>query len=84
MMPDLSHIPLQELYDDRRDSLEDIALCQQAIDEGIFTYTHGDEEHSVQKRLDTNRAIIDVIDAELKRRPQAAHPPEFVVAEDGS
>jgi hypothetical protein len=65
MPRDISHVPLQELYDDREDSLADIVLCERALAMGISVHGAG---YSTQERLDTNRAIVDMIDVELKRR----------------
>jgi len=61
---DITTIPTQELLDDKAESLADIEVCELALLHNIVSYSRG----SVQYRLDTNRDIVAVIDAELARR----------------
>jgi hypothetical protein len=63
-MNDITEIPTSELENDLAASLQDIKVCTIAIREGIATYSGG----SVQDRLDTNRAIVQKIKAELAQR----------------
>ena len=64
-MHDITEFPLSELEADRAASLADIRLCQTALAKNITTYRNGE---SVQQRLDTNQRIVEIIDAEIKRR----------------
>lgn len=57
--------PLDQLIQDRKDSLKDIVDCQNCLNIGIFTYGNG---KLVKDRLLINVEIIDVIDKELERR----------------
>ena len=64
---DISKIPMNELLEDRDASLFDINLCEFALARNITEY--GDSA-SVQSRLESNRKIVEIIDAELARREQ--------------
>ena len=61
---DITAIPTNELRQDLQDSLNDIKICQLAINHGIEAYSGG----SVQHRLNENRRFVKVITAELARR----------------
>ena len=63
-MTDIATIPTGELVTDLRDSLLDIEICKRALAAGVTHYTGG----AVQYRLDRNRQIVEVIEAELARR----------------
>jgi hypothetical protein len=65
MAADLSTFPLQELKDDLRASTNDIIVCELALMQGHKTYGDG---KSTQRRLDVNKQIVKMIEAELKRR----------------
>lgn len=64
-MTDITLISLEELYADRLESLDDIALCANALAMEVKTYGGG---QSISDRLDTNIAIIAKIRKELERR----------------
>ncbi len=57
-------MPIEELKKDLRDSLDDIAICTNAKEQGINVYSGG----GVQQRLDDNRHFVKVITAEIERR----------------
>lgn len=61
---EISKIPIQELLNDRLESINDIKVCELALLHGIEKCSGG----SVQERLDVNRQYIIKIDEELKRR----------------
>ena len=66
---DISTIMLSDLLEDRTASLEDIETCKYALERGVTRYGgqfHND--YSVQDRMETNKAIVERIEAELKRR----------------
>lgn len=69
---DIKQIPTNELLDDKAASLSDIAVCNFALLQGITEYSGG----SVQKRLETNQRIVEVIDLELSRREAELHIPK--------
>lgn len=54
----------KELEMDRLESLSDIKTCKKALKLGIETYSGG----SVLDRLNTNLKIVQIIEAEQKRR----------------
>ena len=60
----LSLIPIETLNKDLLESKEDILVCQQALDLGIFNYSGG----SVKERLEDNKRFIEIITKELNRR----------------
>jgi len=60
---DITTIPAEQLKRDKADSLEDIIICQKAIEYKV-KYSGG----SIQDRLDTNRRIVRKINKELLRR----------------
>jgi hypothetical protein len=62
----VAEIPLAQLLTDLRESQNDITVCEMALTAGITVYGAG--QHSVQYRLDANRRIVSVINAELTRR----------------
>jgi hypothetical protein len=64
-MTDITTIPMEELLEDRAASAIDIAVCKRALALGVLEYGKGG---SVQERLEGNRMIIEVIDAEIARR----------------
>lgn len=64
----IDRIPLSELQSDLQDSIEDIEICSRALAVGV---THHRDGLSVQYRIDRNRQIIEVIEAELGRRSRA-------------
>jgi hypothetical protein len=61
---DITEIPTSELKNDLAESLLDIKVCEVARAHNITRYKGG----SVKHRLDTNRAIVQKIKAELARR----------------
>jgi hypothetical protein len=63
-MKDLTTIPTDELKKDLLESKEDILVCQQALDLGIFNYSGG----LVKDRLEDNKRFIEIITKELDRR----------------
>ncbi len=65
----ISEIPTGELATDLEKTLDDIALCERALAQGVETYGTG---KSVTYRLTTNCMIRDQIAAELERR-EAIH-----------
>ena len=64
-MRQLSDFPLEELKHDLFETIVDIKVCQLALLHGHTIY--GDGENT-GKRLETNIAIRDIINGELKRR----------------
>jgi hypothetical protein len=58
-----------ELRDDRAASEADIRVCHMALACGV---THHKDGLPVQERLDTNKRIIEIIDAELAKRYSVA------------
>ena len=62
----LAEMSLDELLKDRKESEEDIIVCERALSltPPIETYSGG----SVKERLNTNKKILSIIDEELKRR----------------
>ena len=61
----IAAIPTAELRADLAESIEDIAICEQALRIGI---THHRDGLPVQDRIQGNRRIIAKIKAELNRR----------------
>ena len=61
---DIKLIPRTELLKDRKESVDDVKICEQALKADIRSYSGG----FVQERLDTNKRIIITINVELKRR----------------
>jgi hypothetical protein len=69
MISDITKIQLSELIEDREASVKDISECGLALRLGVTRYGGvNHDEKSVQDRIDGNIKIIEVIDAELKRR----------------
>jgi len=66
----IEDFPIEELETDRRASLADITLCDLALIAGTETYFGG--KSSTQYRLEQNKRIVRVIDAELERRSKEA------------
>lgn len=64
MTPDLTEMPTDDLWVGLDETLADIALCEEAITNGVLVYFG----HSVQYRLEANLDIASAIRAELKRR----------------
>jgi hypothetical protein len=67
-MTDLAKLTTRELYKDLEETDDDIANCQKAVDMGILEYGDG---FSVAERLEANRDIAAIIEAELERRHAA-------------
>ncbi len=63
-MTQIDNIPADELLRDRRESIEDISFCNLALMRGVTHYSGG----SVQDRINVNRMIVVLIDAELDKR----------------
>ena len=59
----IQKIPLEKLYKDKQDSIDDIKICENALKNGIRTYSGG----HVQTRINNNKRIIKKINAELIR-----------------
>jgi hypothetical protein len=53
-----------QLYNDLKESMEDIGVCEAAIAIGVVSYSHGE----VAERLEGNKRIVATIEKELKRR----------------
>jgi hypothetical protein len=68
---DFSAIPRSELLQDLADTENDIVACETALAIGVTEYGDGE---SVQRRLDVNRQIKRVIEAELQRRDDGDDP----------
>jgi hypothetical protein len=64
-MAKLSEIPTDEMIKDRSECVSDIDICTRAL---AMNITHHRDGLSVQYRIDANRKMIEVIDAELERR----------------
>lgn len=62
-----SHIPTDELEQDKQDAYADIIACQAALKLGIKS--HGGID--TQFRLDENKKQIVIIESELKRRSES-------------
>jgi hypothetical protein len=62
----IQEIPIEELLKDRKESEEDIIICERALSliPPIENYSGG----KVQDRLDTNKRIVSMINEELERR----------------
>lgn len=60
----IEYISTEKLIKDRLESIQDIKVCQDAIKNGIFTYSGG----FVQDRLNSNRKFIEKIESELTKR----------------
>jgi hypothetical protein len=67
-MFDIRTAPIEELLKDKRECEEDIALCQKAIQHGIVSR----REVGVQSRINANKTIVAMIEAELARRSREA------------
>jgi hypothetical protein len=67
-MADIQALPLKELVNDWTESVNDIRLCEVALSRGITEYNGRD----VKSRLERNKQIKAMIDAELERRKIAA------------
>lgn len=65
-MVDITLLPKEELEKDLLDSIEDIGVCLLALYHEIHYYSGG----SVAERLASNRRIVRIISAELKRREE--------------
>ena len=63
-MADVSLIPTDELIRDLKDVKNDIVACKTGLAIGVTEYLG----NSVQQRLDTNRQVKQIIEAELQRR----------------
>lgn len=63
-MKDITTIDIEELQKDKEESLQDIIICENAIQLNIKEYSGG----SVQERLDVNKRIVEKINKELLRR----------------
>jgi hypothetical protein len=63
-MIDITTIPIDTLQKDLHDSEIDIIVCQQALDNGIYSYSGG----FVEERLKANKHFVEVIMRELNRR----------------
>ena len=68
-MEDIQKLPLQELLDDRRASLDDIVGCKLALAANIEEYSGG----KLSKRVEGNEGIVAVIEKELRRRKVCKH-----------
>jgi hypothetical protein len=71
---DIKLIPDDELIADRQASLEDIVACEAALKIGYMQHRDGS---SVQDRLESNRRIVTMIDAEIQRRLAEAMEDEW-------
>lgn len=65
-MINIQTIPTEQLKKDLKDSLDDIDVCTKAREQGIYQYSGG----SVQRRLDSNRHFVRVIETEIERRKE--------------
>ena len=66
---DLRGFTTTELQNDLADSKADIKVCETALSCGI---THHSDGMSVEYRLETNREIVALIEAELSRRGESS------------
>ena len=64
MTIDILLIPTDELIQDLKDVNNDIVACKTGLAIGVTEYFG----NSVQQRLDTNRQVKQIIEAELQRR----------------
>jgi len=62
---DITEFPTDMLLQDKNTSVFDIELCEMALANNITEYGNAEQ---VAWRLSSNRKIVGVIDAELKRR----------------
>lgn len=67
-MADFSAIPTHILKQDLAETENDIIDCKAAIILGTFWYADGE---SIHRRLEQNKHMKQVIEAELERRPDA-------------
>lgn len=65
-MVHMEQFTTEELMKDRIESLQDVVVCDRAIEMGVFVYDN-DNSSVVDRRLD-NLAIIALIEQELDRR----------------
>jgi hypothetical protein len=66
----ISEVTTRELVEDLVASLQDITLCELALEVGATEYGSG---KSVAYRLDANRQMVTNIRAELARRGELAN-----------
>lgn len=64
---DITKAPDAELLIDLAESIADIKICELALLHSIETYSGG----RVAERLEGNRNIVEMIEAELSRRARA-------------
>ncbi len=60
----INEIPTSELEKDLSESIKDIEDCKMALGFGVNQYSGG----SVIDRLETNKKIVKIINAELEKR----------------
>jgi hypothetical protein len=65
-MTHITEIPISELEQDLKESIEDIENCKIALKQGIEVLPKSGQ--NVKERLDANQKIADKIRAELSRR----------------
>lgn len=66
----ISEVTTRELVEDLVASLQDITLCEFALEQGVTKYG---TEKSVAYQLETNRQMAEQIKAELARRGELAN-----------
>lgn len=69
-MADFSAIPTHILKQDLAETIDDIIVCKAAIVLGTVRYSDGE---SVYSRLDANRHMQQVIEAELRCRKELSN-----------
>jgi hypothetical protein len=68
---DVKDILLSELFQDRAETIADIAICKRALAYGVVKHRDG---YPVEDRLNVNGEILIAIDRELSRRAALGEP----------
>jgi hypothetical protein len=66
-MADFSAIPIHILKQELNDVEDDIVFCTEALK---FDVLKDDDDRSIHYRLDWNKHMKQIIEAELERRPE--------------